>query len=88
MKYSNKITKGTSTTNTLHKLAWSVDELGRLIDSRCNLSVEIQCLVDSLGDVSISLVRLEFLTGLDFMTIKEYHLGLLSMSPKKTQKLE
>ena len=54
--YSSKIAKGTSTTNTLYQLALNVDEIGRLIDSGRKISVEIQCLLDSLGGVSTSVI--------------------------------
>lgn len=47
-EYATKVAKGTSTTNTLHQLAWNVDEISRLIDSGRKTRVEVQCLLDSL----------------------------------------
>lgn len=46
--YATKIATGTSTTNTLHQLAWNVDEISRLIVWRRKARAEVQCLLDTL----------------------------------------
>ncbi len=48
--YSAKIKAGTSITSTIHALAWSVDELGRLIESGRKAHVELQILSELLRE--------------------------------------
>lgn len=58
MKYSNeysaKIAKGTSTANSLHHLAWNVDEIGRLIELGHKARVELQVILDLMDNGSES----------------------------------
>ena len=49
-EYSAKVKAGTGTTNTMHSLAWNVDEMGRLIESGRKARVEIQALIDILQE--------------------------------------
>lgn len=47
-EYSAKLDAGTSTTKILHSLAWSVDEIGRLIDLGRKVHVQVQILIEYL----------------------------------------
>lgn len=49
-EYSAKVKAGTSATSTMHSLAWSVDELGRLIESSRKARVEVQALLELLEE--------------------------------------
>lgn len=48
--YSAKLDAGTGTNNTLHALAWSVDELQRLIQSGTKATVELQVLSEIIEE--------------------------------------
>lgn len=54
--YSTKVDSGTSTNNTLHSLAWSVDELQRLIESSRKSLVELQIIAELIQS-DVDLVR-------------------------------
>ena len=48
--YSAKLDAATGTNNTLHSLAWSVDELQRLIQSGTKATVELQVLSEIIEE--------------------------------------
>ena len=49
-EYSTKVASGSAATNTLHLLAWSVDELQRLIEFSRRSSVELKVLSEVLEE--------------------------------------
>lgn len=48
--YSAKVDAGTASTSVLHSLAWSVDELQRLLESARKAHVEVQVVIDVLEE--------------------------------------
>lgn len=54
--YAAKVDSGTATTNTLHSLAWSIDELQRLIESSHKSCVELQVITEVVHE-DVDLVR-------------------------------
>lgn len=54
--YVAKVESGTATTNVLHSLAWSVDELQRLVESAHKSCVEVQVLIEVVEE-DVDLVR-------------------------------
>ena len=54
-EHSAKVKAGTGTTNTMHSLAWNVNEMGRLIEAGRKARVEIQVLSDILQEDEDSL---------------------------------
>lgn len=55
-EYATKVESGSTPSNTLHALAWSVDELQRLIESSRKSSVELQVIIEVL-DEDVDLIR-------------------------------
>ncbi|SMN01541.1 hypothetical protein SPONN_2620 [uncultured Candidatus Thioglobus sp.] len=54
--YADKVDAGTATTRVLHSLAWSVDELQRLIESAHKSCVEVQVIIEVVED-DVDMIR-------------------------------